>query len=97
MSKQRTLARRETSRARGRFAAIADAERESAALTDRQRRTLALAYEKGYFDVPRGTSLTDLATTLSVSEQAVSERIRRGLETVLRVTALEDGTADADE
>lgn len=48
-------------------------------LTDLQRETLAVAFEAGYFDVPRRTTLAELADRLGVSEQAVSERLRRGL------------------
>lgn len=59
-------------------------------LTPLQRETLALALAAGYFDVPRGTTVADLAVELGVSEQAVSERIRRGLSRFL------DGTLDAD-
>lgn len=47
-------------------------------LTDCQREALRLAREGGYFAVPRETSLEALAGDLDISEQAVSERIRRG-------------------
>lgn len=46
-------------------------------LTDRQREALAVAYEVGYFDVPRGESLATVADELDISEQAASERLRR--------------------
>ncbi|MFC7176111.1 helix-turn-helix domain-containing protein [Halosegnis marinus] len=47
-------------------------------LTPEQRETLKLAYRRGYFEVPRGTTAADLAAELGVSTQAVSERLRRG-------------------
>lgn len=47
-------------------------------LTPEQRETLVLAYEMGYFDIPRGTTTTGLAEELDVSNQAISERLRRG-------------------
>jgi predicted DNA binding protein len=47
-------------------------------LTDEQRETLELAYEQGYFEVPRSTTTAELADRLGVSNQAVSERLRRG-------------------
>lgn len=47
-------------------------------LTERQRETLATAYREGYFDIPRKVTLVDLAARLDVSDQAVSERLRRG-------------------
>jgi predicted DNA binding protein len=47
-------------------------------LTPEQRETLQLAYERGYFDVPREVTTAMLAEELGVSDQAVSERLRRG-------------------
>jgi hypothetical protein len=46
-------------------------------LTETQRRTVELAIESGYYDVPRATTLVDLAEELGISHQAVSERLRR--------------------
>jgi predicted DNA binding protein len=51
---------------------------DGATLTPEQRETLRLAYERGYFDIPRGVTTTELAAELGVSDQAVSERLRRG-------------------
>jgi len=59
-------------------------------LTPPQRETLTAAFEAGYFDVPRETTLAELADRLDVSEQAVSERLRRGLRQFL-VATLRDG------
>ncbi|PSP97340.1 helix-turn-helix domain-containing protein [Halobacteriales archaeon QS_4_70_19] len=47
-------------------------------LTAEQRETLVLACEMGYFDIPRGTTTSGLAEELDISNQAVSERLRRG-------------------
>jgi predicted DNA binding protein len=47
-------------------------------LTTQQRETMLAALKQGYYDVPRESSLTDLAETLDVSHQALSERLRRG-------------------
>lgn len=58
----------------------ADAGRD---MTDAQREALELALERGYFEVPRGVTLTDLADDLDVSDTAVSQRLRRGLTTLL--------------
>lgn len=46
-------------------------------LTDRQREALRTAYETGYFEIPRQTSLEAIANELDVSASAVSERLRR--------------------
>lgn len=47
-------------------------------LTERQRETLKLAYAKGFFDIPRQTTTAELADEIGISNQAVSERLRRG-------------------
>lgn len=59
-------------------------------LTDEQRRTLETAVGAGYFSVPRETTLDDLASQLDVSDSAVSQRIRRGLERLLTTTLVDD-------
>ncbi|WP_152043214.1 helix-turn-helix domain-containing protein [Salinigranum salinum] len=58
-------------------------------LTDEQREAIELAMERGYFEVPRRATLSDLAAEVGVSQQAVSERLRRGTNKVMR--ALVDG------
>ncbi|WP_168215888.1 helix-turn-helix domain-containing protein [Halorussus ruber] len=66
-----------------------DAGRETGdelGLTDRQHETLETATEMGYFEVPRQAELEDLADVLGVSRQAVSERLRRATETLVRAT-----------
>jgi len=52
-------------------------------LTPKQWETMAVAHEIGYFEVPRRATLEDLADHFDVSEQAVSQRIRRALNTLL--------------
>ena len=46
-------------------------------LTDRQSEALRIAYERGYFDIPRRASLEDIAAELDISASSVSERLRR--------------------
>jgi hypothetical protein len=48
-------------------------------LTAAQREAIRAAADRGYFKVPREVSLKELAEQLGVSEQAVSQRLRRGL------------------
>ncbi|WP_436934516.1 helix-turn-helix domain-containing protein [Halovenus marina] len=45
-------------------------------LTDKQRQTLRLALRTGYYERPRKTDLTELATELGISKSAVSQRLR---------------------
>ncbi|WP_424004872.1 helix-turn-helix domain-containing protein (plasmid) [Haloarcula salina] len=55
-------------------------------LTDRQQEALRTAYERGYFDVPRGASLEDVADELGVSASSVSERLRRAQTQLIQET-----------
>lgn len=55
----------------------------SSVLTRTQHETLQVALEAGYFAVPRGTTLGELAERLGVSDTAVSQRLRRGLGALL--------------
>ncbi|MFD1632993.1 helix-turn-helix domain-containing protein [Haloplanus ruber] len=60
-------------------------------LTDPQRDALLAAYEAGYFEEPRDTSLQELAETLDISPTAVGGRIRRGTSRLIERTILSDG------
>lgn len=51
---------------------------DSYELTETQREALMLAYERGYFDSPRETSLEELAAELGITQQSLSSRLRRG-------------------
>lgn len=53
-------------------------DRELDGLTTPQREALVLAYRRGYFSIPREVTTAELADELGVSNQAVSERLRRG-------------------
>lgn len=57
-------------------------------LTPEQREALVLAVQRGYFDSPREVSLATLAPELDISQQALSSRIRRANEKVLKRTLL---------
>ncbi|ELY62139.1 helix-turn-helix domain-containing protein [Natronolimnohabitans innermongolicus] len=59
-----------------------------AQLTGEQYVALVAAYDAGYFDVPRTTSQSELASKLSISSQALSERLRRGTATLIEETLL---------
>jgi predicted DNA binding protein len=64
-------------------------------LTDRQYDTLLWALEQGYFNIPREVSAEELATQFDISDQAVTERIRRGITNVLtHILVMPDGTTD---
>jgi predicted DNA binding protein len=61
-------------------------------LTDSQRSLIVAAHEAGYFDVPRRTTLVELGERFGVSDAAVSQRLRRGLETLIDSTVCVDST-----
>ncbi|SIR23539.1 Predicted DNA binding protein, contains HTH domain [Haladaptatus litoreus] len=72
-----------------RVATEAETERNEFGLTPEQREALLLAVERGYFDVPRGVTLGELADEIGVSQQSVSERVRRGAGGVLESVLFE--------
>lgn len=53
-------------------------------LTDRQRRFVAEALERGYYDTPRTCSLTDLAAVLDVSKSTASVVLHGAEETIVK-------------
>lgn len=48
-------------------------------LTPAQREALVLAVESGYYDIPRTCTTVELAEKLGISDQAVTERLRRAI------------------
>lgn len=46
-------------------------------LTDRQREVLEVAYEVGYYDVPRRTTTKEVAAELGLDDSTVSEHLQR--------------------
>lgn len=52
-------------------------------LTDLQHDTLVTALRAGYYDVPRSLSMGELADEIGVSQQALSNRLRRGHRTLV--------------
>lgn len=48
-------------------------------LSGPQLEALSLAIEHGYYDIPRDCSTQDLADELGISDQAVTERLRRAI------------------
>ena len=55
-------------------------------LSDPQREALTLAVRMGYYDIPRGCSTKELADELGISDQAVTERLRRAIGAFVRHT-----------
>lgn len=57
-------------------------------LTNPQRETLVRAVTGGYYDIPRRLSTEDLAEEFGVSDQAVTERLRRAIVTLVENTLM---------
>jgi len=62
-------------------------------LTRSQFEALRLAFDRGYFDEPRGATLEVMADELDISRQAFAGRLRRGLRTLVSNTVFR---SDAD-
>lgn len=56
------------------------------ALTELQAETLLTAFDRGFYSVPREVNLEELAAPLEVSHQALSERLRRGVHSLIETT-----------
>lgn len=65
-------------------------------LSDAQHSTLRLALALGYFEVPREVTRDELASELDVSSEATSQRIRRGLKSLLASTTLSPESTGVD-
>ncbi|WP_410766352.1 helix-turn-helix domain-containing protein [Haloferax sp. DFSO60] len=63
-------------------------------LSTKQLEAVRLAYEQGYFETPTETTLTKLAANFDISEQALSQRLRRA--TRRMVQSLVDDVVDEE-
>lgn len=65
-------------------------------LTEEQRETILFAYDRGYFEEPRQTSLEELAAEMGLSSTAVGGRIRRGINELVEATVVNEASAGRD-
>ncbi len=63
---------------------------EGGSLSEEQYEALVTAFKSGYFDVPRNSNMNDLAAEFGVSDSAFSQRIRRGISTLIAETLMPD-------
>ncbi|AUV80740.1 helix-turn-helix domain-containing protein [Salinigranum rubrum] len=63
-------------------------------LTPEQRTTLVSAVRGGYYDIPRRMSTQDLADEFGISDQAITERLRRGIASLVEHTLLPTDTVE---
>lgn len=69
-------------------------------LTPEQRTTLISAVQGGYYAIPRRLSTQDLADEFGISDQAVTERLRRGIGSLVEhtlMTATDSSHPSAEE
>jgi predicted DNA binding protein len=59
-------------------------------LTEPQREALRLAVQEGYYAIPRNRTTQELADDLGISDQAVTERLRRAIVTLVTHTLITD-------
>lgn len=57
-------------------------------LSPAQRTTLSRAVEAGYYSIPRQISTNELAAEIGITDQAVTERLRRGIQNLVSSTLL---------
>lgn len=62
-------------------------------LSEAQREFIEAACKEGYFQVPRHVSLAELADRFDISDQAASQRLRRGLDAILERTVMRSGSS----
>jgi predicted DNA binding protein len=65
-------------------------------LTEKQQDVLEVAFEQGYYSIPRDAAAQDLAEEMGTSHQALSERLRRAHETLVESTVVLGRGSDKD-
>jgi predicted DNA binding protein len=66
-------------------------------LTEQQRETLMRAVEGGYYSIPRQLSTQDLAEEFDISDQAITERLRRAIVMLTENTLLSMPDTNEDD
>jgi predicted DNA binding protein len=63
-------------------------------ISDEQRDALLTAFETGYWKIPRESHLEDMADRIGISDQAISERLRRGCSSLVEAYVIPEQDAD---
>lgn len=66
-------------------------------VSPKQREAMVVAHAKGYFDIPRETTLSAVADALDISTRAASERLRRGQSNLLENTLFGGAAGEGSE
>ncbi|UPM42739.1 helix-turn-helix domain-containing protein [Halocatena salina] len=67
---------------------------DESSLSAKQREAITMAYRRGYFNVPRDSSVTELADAVDISDSALSQRLRRGLSVLVRETLISNTASE---
>lgn len=70
---------------------------ESQEVTAPQRDALLCALDAGFYNVPRDTTMDDVAADLGISQQALSKRLRRGYRNLIESSLTLDHPDDSEE
>lgn len=62
-------------------------------LTDKQYEALRIAHRSGYYEIPRETSLENLAEQVTITYQSLSERLRRAHRELVERALVADGVS----
>lgn len=65
-------------------------------LTQNQREAILLALDQGYFEEPRGATMSEVAAALGISQPAAGGRLRRGLRRLVVNTLAVDADDSVD-
>lgn len=58
-------------------------EEAAKVLSDEQYDIIATAYDEGFWEIPRGVTMGELADSIGISSNAASQRMRRGLSAIV--------------
>jgi predicted DNA binding protein len=66
-------------------------------LTEKQRTALVTAWQAGYYATPRRATLDEIGDSLGITQQSLSQRLRRALDTLVESTLVSPGDDDSFE
>lgn len=74
-----------------------DGDDGTSLLTENQQETVIEAFDRGYYDIPRQTTLGGLAESRGTSHQSLSEQLRRAHRNLIETHVIEGGRSDGHD